>query len=43
MQESRDNQIFFSRGIEELTLPLVHIWAPTMGIAPLPHKEVSLH
>ena len=28
MQETRDNRIFF-RGIEELTLPLIHVEAPT--------------
>jgi len=30
---------FFSRGIEELKLPLVHVGAPTKGIAPLHHED----
>ena len=42
MQRTRDNRIF-SRGIEELTLPLIHVGAPTKGIALLPHEEASLH
>ena len=29
----------FFHGIEELTLPLVHVGAPTKGIAPLHHEE----
>ena len=42
MEETRDNRIFY-RGVEELTLPLIHVGAPIKGIAPLHHQEVSLH
>jgi len=34
MQETRDNRIF-SCGIEELTLPLIHVGAPTQGYCSL--------
>ena len=35
---TRGNRIF-SCGVEELTLPLVHVRAPTKGWAPLHHEE----
>ena len=34
MQDTRDNRIF-SRGVEELTLPLIHVGAPTQGYCSL--------
>jgi hypothetical protein len=33
--------LIFSHGVEELTLPQVHVGAPTKDFAPLHHKDSS--